>query len=56
MCPDTRVSAYVSVYDLVCSVCATLYTVYFRAVFAGIKATHPLAKRGKNLIILYVDV
>ena len=32
MCPDTRVSAYVSVYDLVCSVCATLYTVYFRAV------------------------
>ena len=32
MCPDTRASAYVSVYDLVCSVCATLYTVYFRAV------------------------
>ena len=36
MCPDTRASAYVSVYDLVYSVCATLYTVYFRAVYINV--------------------
>ena len=48
MCPDTRASAYVSVYDLVYSVCATLYTLYFRAVQVSLYSAFALTAHEKT--------